>query len=350
MKKNDYDFVMEELAEKNYKVTNGCALVTGMECPRKDNLLKDMIGFSSRIKHATVLISVDEYYSFELLEKTHHGDFDLKNVNIIEIKSSMFPFSIASDIKFSELPTILGELLTSCSNFTPEEKAIIQDTIDRYCCSNYERLKKKEITDINIFDELLKLFENEGNKSLITSVLKSLSKSCYQNKPLNENIFESKKLTVLNINSRKIRCAKMIVDMLLAMLIHLKPKFPNVTLDVYVVDIDNQNFSPSGPIRTIISQSKYLNIYFTGFSQNYYSPGTLIGDAFEEFEEKYFFLPTPESRKAVFDKLQSEYEFSNEEMMLDYFYLWIPFEYQREESRPAFNNYGPAGYYMSDLN
>lgn len=87
--------------------------------------------------------------------------------------------------------------------------------------------------------------------------------------------------------------------MMLLTLFQAQRENPDVPVDIFIDEIQNQSFSEISPIRSIIKESRKSLCAIFGATQDCYPRGSAIGDVMGKADTQIFLRPTPNSANAV---------------------------------------------------
>lgn len=204
--------------------------------------------------------------------------------------------------------------------FTPETvKDYLEPLLDELESCDYELSALDECDRHNCKTILRRL--NGGGKSDRETTLSSL---LYRVEPLFEDIEEcgmadrswgeflrnSNSIIVIRTNSAYTESGNQLIDMLLASLYNYQHENPQVALDVFIDELQNQNFSETGPIRKVLKEGRKIHMSFYGATQDFYPRNTELGSVMGKAGTQIFLRPTPNSANIV----AAELRFSKAEM------------------------------------
>ena len=118
-----------------------------------------------------------------------------------------------------------------------------------------------------------------------------------------EFLNDRSKIIVIHTRSAYTEFGDQIIDMLLASLFNYQRDHSDMPVDVFIDEIQNQNFSKYGPIRKIMKEGRKIHLSFFGATQEYYPRSTDIGKAMSKAVTQIFLKPTADSVYLVSDEL-----------------------------------------------
>lgn len=198
--------------------------------------------------------------------------------------------------------------------FTPETmKNFLEPLLDELEVCDYELSALNECDRHNCKTIIRRL--NGGGKNDGEATLNSLLNRV---EPLFEDIEEcgmadrswgeffrsSNSIIVIRTNSAYTESGNQLIDMLLATLYNYQHDNPQVTLDVLIDELQNQNFSKTGPIRKLMKEGRKIHMSFFGATQDYYPRNTELGSVMGKAGTQIFLRPTPNSANVVAAELR----------------------------------------------
>lgn len=95
-----------------------------------------------------------------------------------------------------------------------------------------------------------------------------------------------------------------IIDMMLATLYNYRCENCSVPLDVFIDEIQNQNFSKISPIHRIMKKGRKRHMSFLGVTQDYYPRNTELGKVMSKADTQIILKPTSNSESVVASELR----------------------------------------------
>ena len=92
--------------------------------------------------------------------------------------------------------------------------------------------------------------------------------------------------------------------MMMATLYNYQCDNPQIPLDVFIDELQNQNFSKTSPIRKVMKEGRRFHISFFGATQDYYPRNTELGSVMGKAGTQIFLRPTPNSENVVASELR----------------------------------------------
>lgn len=92
--------------------------------------------------------------------------------------------------------------------------------------------------------------------------------------------------------------------MLLLTLFSYQNEDYTIPLDIFIDEIQNQNFSSTSSIRKIMKEGRKIHMAFFGSTQDYYPKKTELGSTMEKAGTQVFLRPSEDSEQAVAAELR----------------------------------------------
>ena len=339
---------------------NGHFYVTGQSGWGKTYLLCQLLAKCFKLGHRVVVFDSSDSFTYEALCRNLPKQFVDMYITIHDLDKDGIPVDLFELNRNTSLPSKkklllgvlqagIGELSASQSNALRAvlSKVIAElDINDRITCNSIiNKLigsDKESFTFENIKDYLEPLLNegetcdyehsmleacdrdkrmailrrlNEGKKDSGTATLDSLLNRL---EPLFEDIEEcrmsdkswgeflrnSSKIIVIRTNSAYTESGNQLIDMLLATLYNYQHDNPQKALDVFIDELQNQNFSATSPIRKVMKEGRKSHMSFFGATQDYYPRNTELGSVMGKAGTQIFLRPTPNSANVVAAELR----------------------------------------------
>lgn len=95
-----------------------------------------------------------------------------------------------------------------------------------------------------------------------------------------------------------------LIDMMLATLYNYQHENPQIALDVFIDELQNQNFTQTSPIRKIMKEGRNSHISFFGATQDHYPHNTDLGSVMGKAGTQIFLKPSSNSESLVLAELR----------------------------------------------
>ena len=114
----------------------------------------------------------------------------------------------------------------------------------------------------------------------------------------------SRIITIIRTDPAYTESGNQLIDMMLATLYNYQCDNPQIPLDVFIDELQNQNFSKTSPIRKVMKEGRRFHISFFGATQDYYPRNTELGSVMGKAGTQIFLRPTPNSENVVASELR----------------------------------------------
>ncbi len=339
---------------------NSHSYITGQSGWGKTYLLCQLLAKCFKLGHRVVVFDSSDSFTYEALCRNLSKRFVDSYVTIHDLDKNGIPVDLFRIVRNASLPTkkkqLLGILQAAIGELSPPQsnamctvlsKVITElDSNDRITCDSV-------INKLNGIDK--EFFTPETMKDYLEPLLNELEACDYELSALNEcdrhncktilrrlngggkndgeatlnsllnriellfeNIEEcgmtdnswgdlvsnSNSILVIRTDSAYTESVNQLVDMLLATLYNYQHDNPQVALDVFIDEIQNQNFSKTGPIRKVMKEGRKSHMSFYGATQDYYPRNTDLGSVMGKAGTQIFLCPTPNSTNVVAAELR----------------------------------------------
>lgn len=238
----------------------------------------------------------------------------LINADEIEVEediSTIRNISAEMDSCTASLPSQKKELLGILQSGIGELSASQTNALRRLLSSIINKLGKNgRITCTAIINEL-----NNGKTEETSATYESLLNRL---EPLIEDIEErgmadrtwkhfldrSRIITIIRTDPAYTESGNQLIDMMMATLYNYQCDNPQIPLDVFIDELQNQNFSKTSPIRKVLKEGRRFHISFFGATQDYYPRNTELGSVMGKAGTQIFLRPTPNSENVVASELR----------------------------------------------
>lgn len=339
---------------------NGHSYITGQSGWGKTYLLSQLLARCFKLGHRVVVFDSSDSFTYEALCRNLSKRFVDSYVTIHDIDKDGIPVDLfaldynaslpmkkkqllgilqaaigeLSPPQSNALRTVLSKIITeldgndriTCDSiinklngidkefFTPETvKDYLEPLLDELEACDYELSALNECDRHNCKTILSRL--NGGGKNDGEATLNSLLNRV---EPLFEDIEEcgmadkswrgflsnSNSIVVIRTDSAYTESGNQLIDMLLAKLYNYQHDNPQVALDVFIDELQNQNFSKTGPIRKLMKEGRKIHMSFFGATQDYYPRNTDLGAVMGKAGTQIFLRPTLNSANVVAAELR----------------------------------------------
>ena len=345
---------------------NGHSYITGQSGWGKTYLLSQFLARCFKLGHRVVVFDSSDSFTYEALCRNLSKRFVDSYVTIHDIDKDGIPVDLFALDHNASLPTkkkqLLGILQAAIGELSPPQSNALRTVLskiiteldgnDRITCDSIinklNGIDKESFTPETVKDYLEPLLDeleacdyelsalNECDRHNCKTILSrlngggkndgeaTLNSLLNRVEPLFEDIEEcgmadrfwgeflrrSNSIIVIRTDSAYTESGNQLLDMLLATLYNYQHDNPQVALDVFIDEIQNQNFTKTGPIRKVMKEGRKSHMSFYGATQDYYPRNTDLGSVMGKAGTQIFLRPTPNSANVV----AAELRFSKAEM------------------------------------
>ncbi|MDO4864605.1 MAG: hypothetical protein Q4A05_10595, partial [Ruminococcus sp.] len=345
---------------------NGHSYVTGQSGWGKTYLLCQLLAKCFGLGHRVVVFDSSDSFTYEALCRNLSRRFVDANVTIHDLDRDGIPVDLFRIDRIASLPTQkrqllgilqagIGELSAPQSNalrtvlskviteldgngritcdsiinklngidkefFTPETmKDYLEPLLDELEACDFELSALNECDRHNCRTILRRLNgggKNEGEATLnsllnrVEPLFEDIEACGMADRSWGELLGSSNNIVVIRTSSAYTESGNQLIDMLLATLYNCQHDNPQVALDVFVDELQNQNFSATSPIRKVMKEGRKIHLSFFGATQDFYPRNTELGSVMGKAGTQIFLRPTPNSANVV----AAELRFSKAEM------------------------------------
>lgn len=290
---------------------NGHGYVTGQSGWGKTYLLCQLIAKYFNLGHKVVIFDSSDSFEYSALCRNLSKVFVDNFVKIYDLDKEGIPVNFFKTECIASLPSQKKELLGILQSGIGELSASQTNALRRLLSSIINKLGKNgRVTCTAIINEL-----NNGKTEETSTTYESLLNRL---EPLIEDIEErgmadrtwkhfldrSRIITIIRTDPAYTESGNQLIDMMLATLYNYQCDNPQIPLDVFIDELQNQNFSKTSPIRKVLKEGRRFHISFFGATQDYYPRNTELGSVMGKAGTQIFLRPTPNSENVVASELR----------------------------------------------
>ncbi|WP_028515312.1 hypothetical protein [Ruminococcus flavefaciens] len=334
---------------------NGHFYITGQSGWGKSYLLCQLLAKCFKLGHRVVAFASSKTsFTYEKLCCSLSKSFVDKNVTIYDLDQEGIPidlFGIDRNVNLTvNKKLLLGVLQAGIGELSPQQTNALRkvlskvitdlDDNDRITCDSIinklNGIDKEFFTTENVKDYLEPLLDeledcdyelsklNECDRHNCKTILRRLNGGGNNNSTTLESLLNRIEPLIEDIegcgmaerswseflrNSNNIvvirtESGNQIIDMMLESLYNYQHDNPQVALDVFIDEIQNQNFMETSPIRKIMKEGRNSHISFYGATQDYYPYNTDLGKVMGKAGVQIFLKPSSNSESLVLAELR----------------------------------------------
>lgn len=290
---------------------NGHGYVTGQSGWGKTYLLCQLIAKYFNLGHKVVIFDSSDSFEYSALCRNLSKVFVDNFVKLYDLDKEGIPVSLFKTECTASLQSQKKELLGILQSGIGELSASQTNALRRLLSSIINKLGKNgRVTCTAIINEL-----NNGKTEETSATYESLLNRL---EPLIEDIEErgmadrtwkhfldrSRIITIIRTDPAYTESGNQLIDMMLATLYNYQCDNPQIPLDVFIDELQNQNFSKTSPIRKVLKEGRRFHISFFGATQDYYPRNTELGSVMGKAGTQIFLRPTPNSENVIASELR----------------------------------------------
>ena len=153
------------------------------------------------------------------------------------------------------------------------------------------------------------MLEEEGTtygsiRNRLTPLFEDIDACGMSTKSWSECLYDPKRILVIRTESDFTENEYHIIDMMLTSLFNYQRGNPGIPLDIFIDEVQNQNFSAISPIRRILKEGRKFHLSFFGATQDYYPRNTELGSVMGKAGTQFFLRPTQNSEGVAASELR----------------------------------------------
>lgn len=286
---------------------NDHMLICGQSGFGKSYLQSQLIAKRFSLGNRVVAFDTSDSFTHRALCKNLSKRFVDENVTFYNIDSSVIPINIfhvddslskASKIKYlvGIFKAGIGELSTPQSNAL---RIILGDVLSNLSDESFPQKM------LNALDAVGEGTENIDKKTIMSlrnrlgPLLRDINECGMSEDTWDNFLASSKPIVVIHTEGIALDNNNQAIDMLLLTLFSYQNEDLTIPLDIFIDEIQNQNFSSTSSIRRIMKEGRKIHMSFFGSTQDYYPKKTELGSTMGKAGTQIFLRPSEDSEQAV---------------------------------------------------
>lgn len=290
---------------------NDHSLICGQSGFGKSFLQSQLIAKRCSLGDRVIAFDTSNSFTYKALCKNLSKRFVDENVTYYNIDSAVIPINIfhvddtlgkASKIKYlvGIFKAGIGELSVPQSNAL---RSILDEVLSNPSEEGFPQKMLKVLEAVgtgteNIDERTITSLRNRLNPLLGDIIECGMSDDTWGNFLAN-----SKPIVIIHTEGINLDNNNQVIDMLLLTLFSYQNEDFTIPLDIFIDEIQNQNFSSTSSIRKIMKEGRKIHMAFFGSTQDYYPKKTELGSTMGKAETQIFLRPSQDSEQAVAAKL-----------------------------------------------
>lgn len=290
---------------------NGHSYISGQSGWGKTYLLCQLLAKCFKLGNRVVVFDSSDSFTYEALCRNLSKRFVDSNITIHDLDKDGIPVDLFRIDHNATLPTkkkqLLGILQAAIGELSSPQSNALRTLLTDVIRGLGDDERIYCISILNKLNEVCKENENrtcESLKNHLRPLVEEIEKCGITDVSWGEFLRTSNDIVVIRTDSSSSKSSNQIIDMMLATLYLYQRDNPQVALDVFIDELQNQNLSETGPIRKIMKEGRKIHMSFFGATQDYYPRNTELGSVMGKAGTQMFLRPTSNSENVVAAELR----------------------------------------------
>ncbi|WP_294755320.1 DUF87 domain-containing protein, partial [uncultured Ruminococcus sp.] len=291
---------------------NEHSLICGQSGFGKSYLQSQLIAKRFSLGNKVVAFDTSDSFTYKPLCKNLSKSFVDENVTFYNIDSSVIPIDIFhvddSLSKASKIKYLVGIFKAGIGELSVPQSNALRSILDEILSNPSEDGFPQQM--LKVLDAV-----GEGNEKIDERTIMSLRNrlepllsdviECGMSEDTWDDFLESSKpIVIIHTEGINLDNNNQVIDMLLLTLFSYQNEDYTIPLDIFIDEIQNQNFSSTSSIRKIMKEGRKIHMAFFGSTQDYYPKKTELGSTMGKAGTQIFLRPSEESEQAVAAELR----------------------------------------------
>jgi len=285
---------------------NSSCYITGQSGFGKSFLMCQLMAKNAALGHRVIAFDTSNSFTREALCRNLPQDYVDKTIGFHKIEEDGIPVDLFDFNRQAKLPTQKQELLGILRAGTGELTAPQTNTLRTALSKLLSELKPGGAFEPTRLLSLLSEGElkNDSLQNLLEPLFDDITGYGMGSSGWGDFLENSKPILVISLNSDKSENANQIIEMLLHTLYNFQREHPQTPLDIFIDEIQNQNFGQDSPLRKIMKEGRKTHLSFYGATLDYEPRNTERGSVMGKAGTQIFLRPTQDSERRVADELR----------------------------------------------
>ena len=291
---------------------NDHSLICGQSGFGKSYLQAQLIAKRFSLGNKVVAFDTSDSFTYKALCKNLPKSFVDENVTFYNIDSSVIPINIfhvddtlgkASKIKYlvGIFKAGIGELSVPQSNAL---RSILDEVLSSPSEEGFPQQMLKALDDVGKGTEKIDERTIMSLRNRLEPLLGDIIECGMSEYTWNNFLASSKPIVIIHTEGINLDNNNQVIDMLLLTLFSYQNEDFTIPLDIFIDEIQNQNFSSTSSIRKIMKEGRKIHMAFFGSTQDYYPKKTELGSTMGKAGTQIFLRPSEDSEQAVAAELR----------------------------------------------
>lgn len=280
--------------------------ITGQSGFGKTHLLCQLMAKHHALGHQIVVFDSSDSFAYEAMCRNLSQTYVERCITFHDIDRNGIPIDLFCIDRSASLPSQKKELLGILTAGTGELTASQSNTLRSVLSDMLSVIGKDELIRT---EDILAMLEEEGTtygsiRNRLIPLFEDMDACGMSKKSWGDYLQEAGKIVVIHTESDFTEKGCQIIDMLLTALFNYQRGNPGVPLDIFIDEVQNQNFSAISPIRKILKEGRKFHMSFFGATQDYYPRNTELGSVMGKAGTQFFLRPTQNSEGIAASELR----------------------------------------------
>lgn len=291
---------------------NDHMLICGQSGFGKSYLQAQLIAKRFSLGNKVVAFDTSDSFTYKALCKNLPKSFVDENVTFYNIDSSVIPINIfhvddtlgkASKIKYlvGIFKAGIGELSVPQSNAL---RSILDEVLSNPSEEGFPQQMLKALDDVGKGTEKIDERTIMSLRNRLEPLLGDIIECGMSEDTWGDFLASHKPIVIIHTEGINLDNNNQVIDMLLLTLFSYQNEDFTIPLDIFIDEIQNQNFSNTSSIRRIMKEGRKIHMSFFGSTQDYYPKKTELGSTMGKAGTQIFLRPSEDSEQAVAAELR----------------------------------------------
>lgn len=280
--------------------------VTGQSGVGKTYLLSQLVAKRFALGNRVLIFDNSESFTYESLCGNLSRKFVDDNIIFYDIDREGIPVDLLHIDRSASLPSqknqLMGILAAAIGELSSSQSNVLRTALSQML-SEISPNRQPQIKDIKSKING-KGATCESLRNRLEPLFDDIDQCRMSGNSWGDFLRNTDKIIVIRTNSLYTGCGNQLIDMMLATLFNYQRENCTTPLDVFIDEIQNQNFSKISPICKIMKEGRKIHMSFFGATQDYYPRNTGLGSVMGKAGTEIFLRPTPNSESVAAAELR----------------------------------------------
>ena len=291
---------------------NDHSLICGQSGFGKSYLQAQLIAKRCSLGNRVVAFDTSDSFTYKPLCKNLSKSFVDENVTFYNIDSSVIPIDIFhvddSLSKASKIKYLVGIFKAGIGELSVPQSNALRSILDEILSNPSEEGFPQQM--LKVLDAVGKGNEKIDERTIMSlrnrlePLLSDIIECGMSEDTWNDFLASSKPIDIIHTEGINLDNNNQVIDMLLLTLFSYQNEDYTIPLDIFIDEIQNQNFSSTSSIRKIMKEGRKIHMAFFGSTQDYYPKKTELGSTMGKAGTQIFLRPSEDSEQAVAAELR----------------------------------------------